>query len=70
MMIPQREFQHTMAQYRLANVRLPHNEAVLHVEEGEEVGEEDATGAGLGRMRLSLLKMGCRVNVDAPCSVN
>lgn len=77
--LPPREFHHTLAQYRLANVRLPRNESALHRQDGE--GEEDEEeqreeddeldkGAGLGRMRLSLLKMGSRVNVDAPCAVS
>lgn len=79
--LPAREFHHTLAQYKLANVRLPRNESALQREDGEdgvradeELGEEGGDeydqGAGLGRMRLSLLKMGCRVNVDAPCAVS
>ncbi|BEI83812.1 hypothetical protein CcaverHIS002_0404160 [Cutaneotrichosporon cavernicola] len=72
--LPPREFHHTLAQYQLANVKLRHDRTILLDEDGQvanpEEPEEDEDGAGLGRMRLSLLKMGCRVNVDAPNGVS
>ncbi|CAK9786983.1 unnamed protein product [Cutaneotrichosporon oleaginosum] len=72
--LPPREFHHALAQYQLANVRLRHDTREVLDDEGEVVGyaelEEDDSGAGLGRVRLSLLKMGCRVNVDAPNGVS
>ncbi|BEJ14519.1 hypothetical protein CspHIS471_0402860 [Cutaneotrichosporon sp. HIS471] len=72
--LPPREFHHTLAQYQLANVKLRHDRTILLDEDGQvaslEEPEEDENGAGLGRMRLSLLKMGCRVNVDAPNGVS
>lgn len=79
------QFTHTMATYHLAAVRLPRNGVVTQTQvswsdsgrggrsldddtiEGHDADEE---GAGMGRLRLSLLKMGCRVNVDAPYAVS
>ena len=73
-----------MATYHLAAVRLPRNGVVgtqmswsdsgpgaRSLDEGSsEVNGEAEDGAGMGQLRLSLLKMGCRVNVDAPYAVS
>lgn len=34
------------------------------------VGYSDETSAGMGKMRLSLVKLGCYVNVHAPLAVS
>lgn len=39
-------------------------------EEGDEDEYPGEDGAGMGEVRLSLLKLGCRVNVDAPMAVS
>jgi DNA mismatch repair protein MSH5 len=38
-------------------------------EKEDEQGYVDQRDAGMGRIRLSLLKLGCHVNVDAPGAV-
>ena len=79
---PFRTFQTSSATYSLASVRLPsRNPIVTRAEEESTLasGQDEMTGtleyveengAGMGKMRLSLVKLGCYVNVDAPSAVS
>lgn len=81
MPLPAAKFRHHEALYYVSSIRLPSEQRAISewsVSQGdpELLDEESATFGleeldhGMGKMRLSLLKMGCRVNVYAPFAVS
>lgn len=64
------------ATHALSEARLPDNSApiVSSSDESEEGAisreEEDELGAGMGRTRLSMVKLRCWTNVDVPAAVS
>lgn len=71
--LPPKQFSHALGSYNLAMVELPNRERVVSGYRPERPSEveselEDAD-AGMGKVRLSLLKLGCRADVDAPLAV-
>lgn len=81
MCLPAKKFQHSSALYYVSSIRLPREQRALSewsVSQGDPglLDEESVDFAhgeldhGMGKMRLSLLKMGCRVNVHAPFAVS
>lgn len=80
MLLPAKKFQHAAALYYVSAIRLPREQRAVSdwsLSQGDPalLDEESVDFAheeldhGMGKMRLSLLKMGCRVNVHAPFAV-
>lgn len=69
--LPARQFSVALGSYNVAKVRLPGQTDRARPEQpdipGLQVSEQDA---GMGQIRLALMKMGCRVNVDATNAVS
>lgn len=80
-LLPSKKFQHAAALYYVSAIRLPREQRAISEwsvsqgdpalldEESEDFAHEELDH-GMGKMRLSLLKMGCRVNVHAPFAVS
>jgi DNA mismatch repair protein MSH5 len=79
---PFKQFLLGSASYHLASAKLPDKSApiVQNHPSSDEAGDEDQDhadygytedrAAGMGKVRLSMVKLGCWVNIDAPAAVS
>lgn len=79
-LLPMRYFKRVTAAYAVSDIVLPDNSVPIHEtdidpgsSESERLGRlshpDNKYYAGMGKLRMSIVKMGCRINVHAPNAV-